>query len=167
MTIFFMATVPALLASCGYQFAGAGQLPADVKLIHVAVLENPSAETGIETILSNALIQVFTRRGHHVAPRHAGADATLSGRIADLRIDSINRKSARTTESGRVILSLDLSLVNSKGQHRWSAKSIAASQTYDIIPDSKLVTEENRRIAIKSLSTRLAETVYDRLTTEF
>lgn len=160
-------TISAVLAACGYQFAGTGRLPTDVQRVHVAVLENPTAETGIEAILSNALIHEFTRNGHHVAPEPDRADAILSGRIAGLRIDSIARESAQTSQSGRVALSLDLSLVNSEGRRLWFAKGIAANEAYRIVSDNKLATEENRRAAIKSLSKRLAETVYDRLTTAF
>lgn len=156
-----------LIAACGYQFAGVGQLPTGVQQVHVAVLENPTAETGIEVILSNALIQEFTRNGHHVATNPHRSDAVLSGRISDLRIDSIVRKNTHTSQSGRVTLALDLSLVDSKGTDLWTTKGIAAHQAYDIVPDNKSATEENRRTAIKSLSKRLAETVYDRLTTEF
>ncbi len=157
----------ALLAACGYHFVGVGQLPGGVEQIHIAILENPTAETGIEVVLTNALVQEFIRNGHSIAPNPVGADGILTGRVVDLRINSIARKSAHSSLTGRVTLSLELSLMNLEGRRLWIGTGITANQAYDIEFDRKLATEENRLIAIASLSRRLAETVYDRLTTGF
>ena len=39
------------LAACGYRFAGPGQLPGSAVSIHVAIMNNPTAEAGIEVVL--------------------------------------------------------------------------------------------------------------------
>jgi len=153
--------------ACGYQFVGVGQLPGGVREIHVSVLDNPTAETGIEVILSNDLIQELTLRGYHTLREGSGAEAVLSGRVSDLRIVSLAYRTPHSAESGRVSLSLDLSLADAEGTTLWSTKGLAANEAYDIVPDSKHLTEDNRRIAIKSISRRLAETVVDQLTTGF
>ena len=155
------------LASCGYQFVGVGQLPNGVRRIHVAVLDNPTAETGIEVFLTNDLISELNRHGYHTARNREGGDAVLSGRITDLRIDSIAYRDPHSAISGRVNLSLRLSLTDAEGVTLWSVNGVAANQAYDIVSDDKHATEENRRIAIRSISKRLAETVYDSLTMGF
>ncbi len=166
-TTLLIFTISTVLVACGYQFVGVGQLPNGVRQIHVAVLENPTAETGIEVILANDLISELNRHGYHTARDRQGGDAILAGRIADLRIDSIAHRDPHSAISSRVTLSLHLSLTDADGTVLWIVKGLAANQTYDIAPDSKHATEENRRIAIRSISKRLAESVYDSLTMGF
>jgi len=156
-----------VLASCGYRFAGPGQLPGNPRHLHVAVVENPTTETGIEVLLSNTLIQAFLANGHQVVAGPEAADAVLSGRIASLRIDSVSRESAQISLAGRVSIVLNLVLSDPEGNEIWSAEGLSGSQRYSISTGNKLQTEADRRHAIKILSERLAETAYDRLTTGF
>jgi len=155
------------LAGCGYRFAGTEQLPGNARDVHVAVIENPTGETGIEVLLSNALIHEFIVNGHHVAASPETADAVLRGRIAALHIDSVSRESAQVSLAGRVSIVIDLVLADKNGNEIWSADGISGSQAYDISTGGKLQTEADRRDAIKTLSDRLAEIAYDRLTTDF
>lgn len=155
------------LVSCGYQFAEVGQLPGGVQRVFVAVLDNRTAETGIETILSNDLIHEFTRGGNPVSRNRQGADAVLTGRIADLRIDTVSRRGTQISLSRRVVLSVDLSLTGPSDSILWAVNRVSESQVYDIVEGNKPATEQKRRMAIKTLSKRLAETVYNRLTAGF
>lgn len=156
-----------LLPGCGYQFAEVGQLPGGVQRVFVAVLDNRTAETGIETILSNDLIHEFTRGGNPVSRNRQGADAVLTGRIADLRIDTVSRRGTQISLSRRVVLSVDLSLTGPSDSILWAVNRVSESQVYDIVEGNKPATEQKRRMAIKTLSKRLAETVYNRLTAGF
>ncbi|MEE8399326.1 MAG: LptE family protein [Desulfobacterales bacterium] len=162
-----LCLLPIFLLSCGYQFAGVGQLPGDVQRVFVAVLENKTAETGIETILSNDLIQEFTRSGNPVARNRQGADAMLSGRIASLHIDTVSRRGTQSALSRRVVISVDLSLTDPSDNTLWSMNRVTESQVYDIVEGDKQATENSRRAAIRTLSKRLAETVHNRLTAGF
>ena len=45
-----------LLMGCGYHFAGTGsQAPGDIKSIAVDVLQNNTAEIGLESVFTNAI----------------------------------------------------------------------------------------------------------------
>ena len=62
--------------ACGYRFAGTGNLPAGVESIFIEVLENRTAETGIENTFTNELIYEFTRTTRkywlpRIRPKHA------------------------------------------------------------------------------------------------
>ena len=45
----------AVLTACGYRFTGGGDLPENVRKISVAVFENRTQETGLETVVTNDL----------------------------------------------------------------------------------------------------------------
>lgn len=153
--------------ACGYRFAGTGHLPSGIRYIYIEVLENRSGETGIENTITNDLIYEFIRSGNIVSKEKMKADAVLSGSIADLHIDTATHKSAHSALEGRVTVLLDLKLTSPEGKLFWSVNGVSADQTYDIIANNQLATEQNRRTAIKELSKRLAETVYNNLSTDF
>lgn len=153
--------------ACGYRFSGGGPLPGGIQNVCVAVLENPTAETGIESILSNDLIQEFTRSGYPVVRTTANADATLSGRIASLYNEPISRRGPQSTQESRVTIALNLRLVDPSENVIWSVNGISESQTYEVVTGDKTATEQNRRLAIEILSRRLAQTVYNHLTADF
>lgn len=156
-----------MIISCGYRFAGVGQLPSGVHHICVAVLENSTAETGIETILSNDLIYEFTRGGHRVVRTKAEADATLAGRIVSMNIDTISHRTAQRTQEVRVTLALNLTLTDTDGNVIWFVNPISENQSYEVVTGDKSGTEQNHRMAIEALSKRLAQTVYNHLTAGF
>jgi len=156
-----------MILSCGYRFAGTGELPTGVRRICVAVLENPTAETGIETIFSNDIIYELTRGGHPISRTPAQADATLTGRIARLNIDSISHRGAQETSEERVTIVLSLQLADASNNIIWADNGISENQTYEVVTGNKSATQVNRRLAIETLSRRLAQNVYNRLTTGF
>jgi hypothetical protein len=55
---------------------------------------------------------------------------------------------------------------NSGSRVIWVRKGMTDNETYDV-DDDKLVTEQNKKEAISTLSKRLAESVYNRLTEDF
>jgi len=159
--------VTGMILSCGYRFAGTGELPSGIRRICVTVLDNPSAETGIETIFSNDIIYELTRGGHPVSRTPSQADATLSGRIARLSIDSISRRGSQETWEERVTIVLSLKLTDAANNIIWADNGISENQTYEVVTGNKPATEVNRRLAIETLSRRMAQNVYNRLTTGF
>ncbi len=164
-TVFFVLCLLSLFFSaCGYRFTGGGSLPAGVKSIYIAMLENRTSETGAENIFTNDLIYEFTKNSE-VASKDR-ADAYLSGTIKSMSIETISHRGTHTSLERRVKIALDLKLTDTDGKVIWVAKDISENEEYDIMSD-KLATEQNRRDAISALSKRLAETVYNRLTEDF
>ncbi|MBW2100174.1 MAG: hypothetical protein JRG68_05320 [Deltaproteobacteria bacterium] len=161
------------LSACGYHFEGGGDLPAGGRNVFVGVFENRTSETGLENIFTNALINEFTR-----SKRFAGrekADALLSGVISSMSIETISHgDSSHTSLERRVKIWVDLKLTafdrnaseNSGSRVIWIRKGMTDIETYDV-DDDKLVTEQNKKEAISTLSKRLAESVYNRLTEDF
>lgn len=155
-----------LLAGCGYHFAGGGSLSGEIKSISVSILENRTAETGIESVFTNDIIYEITRAKRVLLTSTDKADATLSGTIASIRTNTISRSGQHTSNEKRIIVTVDLKLVDQDGQTMWVAPGISANEEYTVSSD-KQTTEQNRRDAIEELSKRLAENVYSRLASDF
>jgi len=154
-----------LFSACGYRFAGGGDLPSSVKKISVSVLENKTAESGIENIITNDLIYEFTRNGKMVEKKD-DADAHLTGTIESANDEAISHRGDQMSLERRVNVVLDLKLIGKDGKTIWIAKGIASDQAFRVLPD-KIATENEKRNAIIALSKRLAEKVYNRLTDNF
>ncbi len=152
--------------SCGYRFAGGGKFPGNVQNLFVDILENRTSETGIENTFTNDLIYEITRRKKVALTTGDRADAVLSGTIKGLTIETISRRGTLTSLERRVTVTVALQLTKSDGETVWSARNVSENEEYDVA-SNKLVTEQNRGNAILSLSKRLAENVYRRLTEDF
>lgn len=161
--IFIAATL--LFYGCAYKFAGGGDLPGSVKKVSISVLENKTAESGIENMITNDLIYEFTRNGKVVA-KIDDADAYLTGTIESANDEAISHKGDHVSLERRVTVVLGLKLKDRSGNIVWTGKDIAADQAFAVMAD-KIATENERRKAIAVLSKRLAENVYNRLTDNF
>ncbi|MGM0453911.1 MAG: LPS assembly lipoprotein LptE, partial [Thermodesulfobacteriota bacterium] len=153
-------------SACGYRFAGGGKLPGDVTRIAVEILDNRSGETGIENIITNDIINEFTRRGNVEISSKKAAEAVLSGVIQSAKATSVSNRSAYTTAEREVTVRVDLKMTDSTGKIIWSAKGIEAAEDY-IVLSEKIRTEQNKKSAIVDLSERLAQRIYYRLTDQF
>jgi outer membrane lipopolysaccharide assembly protein LptE/RlpB len=155
----------ALISGCGYRFSGGGSLPKDVKQVFVAMLENRTEETGIESILTNDLIYEFSRSGTFASGKNQ-ADAHLTGVIDSITKGTISRIGINTSQERRVSLLISFRLTGKDGALLWSARGMSENETY-IVETDRETTDRNRRVAIESLSKRMAEKVYQRLTDNF
>ena len=164
-TIIFLGII---FSACGYRFAGEGNLPSNVKSIFIKIFENRTGETGVESVIANDLIYEFTRDRKVVLTSSDKADAILTGVIKNMRTRTISRKGSHTPLERRVQVAVDLKLTDQDGSVIWSAKGVSANEAYNVDPgNNKHVTEQNRRVAISTLSKRLSEKVYNDLTADF
>ncbi len=159
--IIFLLTV-----SCGYRFSGGGDLPGAVKSIHVTILENITAETGMENIFTNDLINEFTRSSKAVVTGRGEADAVISGVITSINIQSISHSGSHTSLEKRATALVNIKLMDKNGGMIWQRNGISEDETYDVNAD-QLVTEQNKAAALSELSKRLAEKIHIIMTNDF
>lgn len=155
-----------LTSSCGYRFVGDKNLPFGIKRICIAVLENRTSETGLENIFTNDLVYEFTRSSQVALATRDKTDALLTGVIESIQIESISHRRKLSAIERRVKVILSLNLSDTDGNQIWSSKRISANTTYDVA-SNKLTTEQNRKVALSTLSKKMAENVYNRLTENF
>ena len=141
-------------------------MPEGIKSLSIKIFENRTSETGAENIFTNDLVYEITNRGKVVLTKEGSADGILTGVIKSMRIDAISHRNSYSSHERRVTFSLSLKLTDPTGRVIWSAKDLSANEDY-IVTSDKQKTERNRREAITTLSERLAEKVYNRLTENF
>lgn len=152
-------------AGCGYRFSASGRIGDNITTVSVTMLENQTAETGVENIFTNDLIFEFMKNGNTIA-EHDTADAVLSGSIDAMPMETVSYRGQITSIERRITAFVSLRLIDRKGQVIWSANTLARSETYGILQE-KVATDYNKREAIRILSKRLAEDVYNRITENF
>ena len=153
-------------SACGYRFAGSGNLPGGIQTIAIEIFKNRTTETGLENTFTNDLIYEFTRKGRRVQKNSKEADAILTGVIESERITTISRQAQQNALARRVEIIVSLKLTDPDGGVKWSASGVAAFEDYDVATD-KQANEVSKRRAIETLSKKLAEKVYNRLTEDF
>ena len=156
------------LTACGYHFAGSGDFPAGVSRVFIPILENRSAETGAESILTNDLIYEFTRsRKESLAQDRSSADSILTGTIVTILVENIARSTVSTAVERRVTGILNLRLESPDGRILWASGNIVERQAYSVVDGNKTATDQNKSDAIAVVSKKLAESAFNRLTDDF
>ena len=156
------------LIACGYRFVGqGGAFPEDVKQIYVEMLANNTSQTGLENTVTNQIIFEFTRRNKAaLASSLDQADALLSGVVTSKTVQTVAPRGKDAAAQRRVTLGLNLKLTRVGGEIIWVGSGINDNEVYAVASD-KLATEQNEREAIRILTARLAERIYNRLTDNF
>ncbi len=161
--IFFYGAV---FTGCGYRFSGGGSFPSGIKTVFVEIFENHTSETGIEQKFTNDLIYEITRNGSVNFAGKEGADGIISGIIVSSTTDTVSPRGVTAASERRVRVTVDLKLAGRDGKVVWSAKGVSSNIAYVVAPTNDQ-TEENKREAIEQISEELAESVLNRLTSDF
>ena len=164
--IWLLAGICLFVAGCGYRFVGGGSFPGGINSVFVKILENRSAEVGVENTFTNDLIYEITRTGDIKLVSQDRAEGILSGVITQISTETVSRRDLKEAAERRLTVFVDLNLTDRTGKTVWSGNSIAANETYPV-DTSKEQTEKNKRDAFDELSKRLAEVIKNRLTSDF
>ena len=153
--------------ACGYRFAEQGGFPGDTERLFVNVLENKTQETGVENIVTAALLSELTlRKTHHLAGKLADADVVLSGIVKHVNISTISVSEATVANQRRVTVTVALTLSKADGSTIWAGGDISDFEAY-LVDLNQELTDANRQNAIRKLSKRMAERVVNRFSDDF
>jgi len=147
------------LASCAYQFSGAGKMPFGISKISVLAFDNATSETGIEIIFANDLIAELSKDLRATLSSKDQAEAVFKGHIKSIDIETISRKQSYISLERRVTIVLDLALTKPGGEVLWQMDDLRQSETY-LVSEDKIATEQNLRNAISKISKKTAERAY-------
>ncbi|NOY69686.1 MAG: LptE family protein [Deltaproteobacteria bacterium] len=161
----------ATMMSCGYRFSTQASLAGNVKRLCIATLENRTAISGLETIMTNDLIYEFTRSGSAAITDKKTADAVLTGTIRSATSETISHQSSHTSLERRITMVMDLRMTGKDGKIYWAENGLSDFEEYRMASDKlstdKLATEQNIKSAVKTLSKRLAQRIYYQMTNNF
>jgi outer membrane lipopolysaccharide assembly protein LptE/RlpB len=156
-----------ILAGCGYHFKGAGlEAPEGVETIAIPVLENQTAESGIESTFTGDLIYEFMRNKAVGVVQQSAADAVLEGRVRSLDVYTVAHTTRYDSDIQRVRVRLDLQLKTREGRILWAVQGLSDDEPFQV-SDDRRVTEQNKREAVALISERLAEKVHSRILEDF
>ncbi len=164
------ACILALLAlfGCGYHFAGTGgKAPGDIQSIAVNVLGNQTAEIGIETIFTNAILNEFIRWKRLPVKPLNEAEAVLGGSVARIKTQTASHLTRTRTLETRVIVTLSLTLTRvDTDEVLWQNKKLSYHDEY-VEAANALNTNRLRREAFRRIAEFLAERIHRDLFEEF
>jgi len=155
-----------VLAACGYRFSGHGEFPFGIKRVCILVFENRTSQMDVEKFFGDDLINEFLKDKRVTITGKDEADAVLAGVIKSMERETISRRGSHQSAERRVRLVMDLTLTNTEGQTLWRQEGLSDSEAYDVAAD-KVETEQNLDVAIKAISKRLAERIYQSLEGDF
>ncbi|UCG21286.1 MAG: hypothetical protein JSU80_01440 [Deltaproteobacteria bacterium] len=148
------------LLGCGYHFAGTGgQAPGDIKSIAIDVLQNNTAEIGLESVFTNAILNEFIRwKRLPIKPRKE-ADGVLGGSIAEIKIGEVSHVDSDKTLTSRVTITLKLVLKRVETEEVLWKKNFSYYEEY-VETGSALNTTLLRRQATNKIAEYLAEKIH-------
>ncbi len=147
---------------CGYRLQGKGT-PSDpgIQSVAIPIFANRSAETGIESEVTRALVERFTSSQRIEVRSQSAADAVLQGTVKSFITSSVAVTTGTQITTGyRATLTVEvIFLRRGDGKVLWK-EEIAEWRNYPVAPDLT-VTENNKRDAIRRISELLAERIQE------
>jgi outer membrane lipopolysaccharide assembly protein LptE/RlpB len=96
------------VAGCGYSFRG--NLPDHIKTVAVPVFTNKTAEPGVETLLTSAVVEAFATNGRLRVVKPEDADAILDGDVVGYNVLSIAFDNQANVRQYRLIVTMNIRL---------------------------------------------------------
>ena len=154
-------------AGCGYHLAGTGgQTPGDIQSVAIAVLDNRTAEIGLETTFTNAIINEFVQwKRLPVKPRNE-AEAVLGGSIAQIKTQEVSHFTRDKTATTRVTITLALTLKRVETDEILWKKNLSYFDEY-LETGNALDTAILRRDSLRNIARFLAEKIHNDMFEEF
>jgi outer membrane lipopolysaccharide assembly protein LptE/RlpB len=110
-----------LCGACGYRFEEQGGFPGDTERLFVKVLENKTQETGVESIVTEALLNELTlRKTNQLASGIDDADVVLSGVVNLVTINTVSVSKPDVADERRVNVTVDLILTQKDDSIVWA-----------------------------------------------
>ncbi|MBW1650027.1 MAG: hypothetical protein JRJ44_05035 [Deltaproteobacteria bacterium] len=158
------------LVSCGYKFSGKEKVDGGISELNVFMFKNFTIETQVSPIITNDLINEFSRGGITILNRFGEVGnksvTTLTGAIKLISTETISRITVSVSNERRIKIAVDVKLTAAGGKTFRLLENITEQEDYKVY-DEKQHSENAKNNAIKILSKRLAEKIYLMLTEDF
>lgn len=162
-----------LFSGCGYKLRADGKpVGTDITSLAIPLVGSTSSERGFEADFTSVLRNEFLSRGRVPLRDKKDAEMILKGYVSEINTQPLTHNSVRQTVSGRVVthettsserlmLRLDISLIERKtGRVLWHERSLVEEEKYTVSSDP-LATGNNRRRAMLEIARLLSERVYN------
>ena len=166
--LFTVILLVASLCGCGYHFGGeTDQLPGGVRNLYVAMFDNQTPEAFLENLITNRIIEKFSRTGKIlIVEDKSAADAVLSGAVTNYSRSSVAYTGDDSIIEYRSTIRCFAELRQvSDNAVLWKG-SVAWNEEFTADADREM-EEDREAIAQEAISERIADELYARLTENF
>lgn len=158
--------LPLFGSACGYRPLVANESLGSA--IEIRLLDNLSAEPGVEKLVAEALVEEFLRRGS-LAPRYksGSSDLVLDGQIRSVTEGHVAFSSVALALEDRVEVVLDVSVLRANtGEVLWARNGWSRAETFTTSADPN-VYESNKLQALRRIAAGVANRIHDELLQSF
>jgi len=165
---FILLLLPLLVTACGYHLIGRGNyLPADIRVIRVPMFQNKSFKYGLETTMTQAVIERLNAATDLQVVAKGKADAEFSGQIINYSLQVKQEDASGKASRYQIVLSMKAKLVRiATNEVIWQDNTIYAYQDLDVSANMGQDRERERE-AIQELAEDTAERVVTSLIMNF
>ncbi len=154
------------LPSCfaGYRWVHYEGALGDVRTVAIEGVRNESFEPGVDSIVSDALVTEFRRRGAlRVIEEPHLADLVIDGKVESVRVAARSFSSIQFSLEYSVTMQLDVEIRRRDGTEvQLKDRSLSESELYFASADVEVV-RKNREEAIRRVAVVLAGRIHDAL----
>ena len=167
LTLRVACLIVLLLIGCGYHFAGTGgQAPGDIKSIAIDVLQNNTAEIGLENVFTNAIINQFVQwKRLPIKPRKE-AGGVLGGAITGINTQEVSHVDSQKTLTTRLTITLKITVKSVETDEILWQRNYSYYEDY-VETGNALDTALLRRQAANEIAEYLAQKIYMDMFEEF
>jgi hypothetical protein len=162
MRIALAAILALAQLGCGYALVGrASSLPADIRAVYVAPLENETTRAQLEQFLTSALTNELVTRRRFTIVRNAGdADAQLQGAVTQFRVTPVTFDAdGRATEYEiTIVAAMKFQRTGAGEAMVWENDRYLFRETYEI-DESAEDFFDRENVAIEQAAQRFAESM--------
>ena len=159
--------VLALAASgCGYALAGRGSfLPDYIRTVGIPPIENSTATSRIEQVLTEKVRTEFINRGKHIVTTPAGAHAVLAGAITAFSAQPVGLNEQQLASRYLITVTMRVEFTDvTTSKVLWSNASLTFRDEYDLTTRSNTALEgaaflDQERAAFDRIASDVARTV--------
>ena len=151
-----------LLSSCGYHLRGKEtNLPSEIHSVAIPIFGNRTTETGMESVVTEGLVEKFVSSKRLPVTTQSSADALLTGTIVTFTTFPVAVSSSNqfSTEF-RATLTLEFTFKDQKTGKVLFREVMSDWRNYPVVQDLN-ATEQFKRDAIRQISFLLAERMYE------
>ncbi len=151
-----------LLSSCGYHMRGKEtNLPPEVHSVAIPIFGNRTIETGIESVMTEGLVEKFVSSRRLPVTTQSLADALLTGTVTTFTTYPVAVTSSNqfSTEY-RATVTIEFTFKDQKNGKVLFRDVMSDWRNYPVVQDLN-ATEQFKRQAIRQISVLLAERVYE------
>lgn len=155
IVVLSIALAASMAIGCGYSLVGrGGSLPKHVKVISVPVFKNQTLETGLEALVTDAVVGSLMKRGG-LGIGDANADATLRGTVVTYELKRLAYDTRGVPNEYRVAIGAEAELIDLRNNEvLFTSKKLSIKKDYKVDEDISDLYPLDRERDSRDINTR-------------